>query len=156
MSIAASLQNYLARKHIEYDLVSHPLTMASLSTARASHVPPNCLAKGVILRTDDSYIVAVLPASDRISWADLKSQLGENFALASEMELDQLFEDCVRGAIPPVGECYGLDAVVEDSIRDQPDIYFEGGDHTTLVHMSQAQFARLTGNARHGRFAASH
>jgi Ala-tRNA(Pro) deacylase len=153
MSIAATLQKHLARKQIEYDVVSHPWTTASVSAAEACHVSPDCLAKGVVLRTKDSYVVAVLPASHRICWADLKAQLGESFALATEKELEQLFEDCARGAIPPIGECYGLDAVVEDSICDQPDIYFEGGDHTTLVHVSRTQFAELTGHARHGHFA---
>jgi Ala-tRNA(Pro) deacylase len=64
-------------------------------------------------------------------------ELGENFALASENELEQLFEDCVAGAVPPVGEAYGLDAVVEPSISGQRDLYFEGGDHATLVHVTQ-------------------
>jgi Ala-tRNA(Pro) deacylase len=154
MPIAASLQKHLSRKHIEYDVVSHPPTMASVLTAQACHVPPDRLAKSVVVRTGDRYVLAVLPASRRISMADLKAELGENFALASENELEQLFEDCAPGAIPPVGECYGLDAVVERSVCDQPDVYFEGGDHATLVHVSQSQFAQLTGHAPHARFAA--
>ena len=99
-------------------------------------------------------MLAVLPASRRISRVDLKAELGEDFALATENELEQLFEDCVLGAIPPIGECYGLDAVVETTVCDQPDVYFEGGDHATLVHVSQAQFAELTGHAPHAHFAA--
>jgi len=154
MSIAASLQRHLSRKRVEYDVVSHPPTMASVPTAMASHVSPDSLAKGVVVRTADRYVLAVLPASRRISRADLKAELGENFAFASENELEQLFEDCAPGAIPPIGECYGLDAVVEPSICDQPDIYFEGGDHATLVHVTRTQFAKLMGGAAHARFAA--
>ena len=41
----------------------------------------------------------------------------------------------------------------DDSIEAQPEIYMEAGDHETLVHISHAQFARLTANARHGRFS---
>ena len=37
-----------------------------------------------------------------------------------------------------------------------PDIYIEGGDHATLVHMSQEQFAGLTATAQHGRFSTRH
>ena len=154
MSIAASLQRHLSRKRVEYEVVSHPPTMASILTAQACRVPPERLAKGVVVRTGDRYVLAVLPASRRISRADLKAELGENFALASENELEQLFEDCAPGAIPPISECYGLDAVVEPSICDQPDVYFEGGDHATLVHVSRTQFADLTGNVPHARVAA--
>jgi len=74
--------------------------------------------------------------------------------LASEGEIEGLFEDCARGAVPAVGECYGLDTVIDDSLDEQPDVYFEGGDHATLVHMSHAQFANLTAAARHASFSS--
>ena len=154
MAIAPSLQKHLLRKRIEYDVVPHPPTLASALTALACGVPPERVAKGVVVRTGDRYLLAVLPASRRISRVELKAELGEDFALASENELEQLFDDCVLGAVPPIGEVYGLDAVVEPSICDQPDVYFEGGDHATLVHVTQNQFAELTGSAAHARFAA--
>jgi Ala-tRNA(Pro) deacylase len=154
MSIAPTLQNYLARKQVEYDLLAHSETMASMPTAEVCHIPADCLVKGVVLRTGNGYVLAILPASCRIRPALLREMLGEDFALATERELDQLFGDCAHGAVPPIGECYGLDVVVEDSIRARPDIYFEAGDHTTAVHMGGTQFARLTGDAPHGCFAA--
>src|SRR5262249_31646563 len=64
-----------------------------------------------------------------------------------------LFPDCAIGAVPAIGECYDVDVVVDESIQEQPDVYLEGGDHTSLVHISQAQFARLMSSARHGRFS---
>jgi Ala-tRNA(Pro) deacylase len=155
MAIATTLQHHLASKHIEYDLVPHPETMSAMRTAKTCHVPAHCLAKGVVVRTKGSYVLADPPASHQIERADLKGQLGGSFSLASERELDKLFPDCAHGAIPPIGECYGVNSVVEDSIREQPDIYFEGGDHTTLVHVAQAQFARLVGNAPHGCFSVT-
>jgi len=48
----------------------------------------------------------------------------------------------------------GLNIIVDDSIEAQPEIYMEAGDHETLLHLSHAQFARLTANALHGRFSA--
>ena len=60
---------------------------------------------------------------------------------------------CAVRFLQPPGECYGLDTVVDDSIEHQPEVYLEGGDHETLVHMSHAQFASLTATARHGSFS---
>lgn len=154
MTIALTLQAYLERKCVEYDLVAHRSTTSSISTARASHIPAGSLAKAVVLRGRDDYLLAVLPASRRLQLADLKAVFGEKFALATELELDQLIPDCTHGAVPAIGECYGLDVIIEDKILQQPEVYFEGGDHATLVHMRQTQFARLTGEARHGRFSA--
>jgi Ala-tRNA(Pro) deacylase len=152
MTIALTLQAYLERKRVEYDLIEHRPTRSSVSTAHACHISAASLAKGVVLRTRDSYILAILPASQRVRLDYLKATFGEQLEFATEHELDQLIPDCKHGAVPPIGECYGLDIVVEDSIRDELEVYFEGGDHRTLVHMGQAQFARLTKEARHGRF----
>jgi NAD(P)-dependent dehydrogenase (short-subunit alcohol dehydrogenase family) len=44
--------------------------------------------------------------------------------------------------------------IVDDSIEAPRDIYMEGGDHTTLIHLGRGQFAQLTAEAWHGRFTA--
>jgi Ala-tRNA(Pro) deacylase len=156
MAIAQTLQKYLAAKRVKYDVVAHEPTNSSMRTAETCHIPGDRLAKAVLLRDEMGYALAVLPASHHIRLSELQRQFGDDVRLASEREIVELFQDCVRGAIPAVGECYGLDLVVDDSIDEQPEVYFEGGDHSTLVHMSRAQFAGLTATARHGSFSARH
>jgi Ala-tRNA(Pro) deacylase len=105
------------------------------------------------LRHDGGYLLAVLPASHHLRLTDLRSQIGDDVDLADEQEISSLFPDCAFGAVPPVGECYGLDVIVDDSMQERPDVYLEGGNHMTLVHMDQGQFSRLMAEARHGRFS---
>jgi Ala-tRNA(Pro) deacylase len=152
MSIAPTVQRFLDQ-NVTYDVIPHEPTMSSMRTAEACHISGDCLAKGVVLRRNGGYMLAVLPASHRIRLADLRMQLGQDVDLAVEDEIDQLFRDCVHGAVPPVGRCYGLDVIVDDSIDEKPHIYMEGGDHETLIHMTHAQFARLMASARHGHFS---
>jgi Ala-tRNA(Pro) deacylase len=154
MAIAQTLQKYLAAKRVKYDVIAHDPTSSSMRTAETCHISGDRLAKAVLLRDEMGYALAVLPASHHIRLSELKRQFGDDVSLASEREIVELFEDCVRGAIPAIGECYGLDLVVDDSIDEQPEVYFEGGDHSTLVRMSHAQFAGLTATARHGSFSA--
>jgi Ala-tRNA(Pro) deacylase len=156
MAIALTLERYLDTNHVKYDVIAHAPTNSSMQTAEACHIPGDRLAKAVLLRDEVGYALAVLPASHHIRLSELRRQFGDDVDLATEGEIADLFEDCVRGAIPAVGECYGLDTVVDDSMDEQPEVYFEGGDHATLVHMSHAQFAGLTATARHGCFSAHH
>jgi Ala-tRNA(Pro) deacylase len=153
MAIAPILQKHLDSR-VTYELITHEPTMSSTRTAQACHVSGNCLAKGIVLRRNGGYLLAVLPASHHIRMPDLQEQLGDDLTLADEQELRQLFPDCALGAVPAVGECYDLDVIVDDSIQEQPEVYIEAGDHSTLVHLSQAQFARLMADARHGRFSS--
>ena len=152
MTIAPTLQRYLDQ-NVTYEAISHAPTLSSMRTAEACHISGDGLAKGIVLRRDGGYMLAVLPASHHIRLAELRRQIGDDVDLADEMEIDQLFRDCAHGAVPPVGECYGLDVIVDDSIQEQPEIYLESGDHETLLHMSQAQFAQVIAQARHGRLS---
>jgi Ala-tRNA(Pro) deacylase len=156
MAIALTLERYLDAKNVKYDVIAHAPTKCSLETAETCHIPGDRIAKGVLLRDDVGYALAVLPASHHIRLSELRKQFGDDVDLASEREVADLFGDCERGAIPAIGECYGLDMVVDESIEEQPEIYFEAGDHTTLVHMTHAQFAKMTATARHARFSTEH
>jgi Ala-tRNA(Pro) deacylase len=153
--LAPTLEKYLIDRGTTYDVIPHERTDSSLETVETSHIPADRLAKGVLLRDRQGYWLAVLPASRHVRLSDLREDLGDRVDLASEEEIAEVFRDCARGAIPPFGQCYGLDVIVDNSIDLQPELYCEGGDHATLVHMSQAEFARLNGQARHGSFASA-
>ena len=153
MAIALTLQQYLDEHGVTYDVVAHAPTLSSMRTAEASHVPGDCLAKAVVLKQEAGYLLVVLPASHRLRLDDVRAWLNGRVELATEQEIEALFRDCARGAVPAIGEPYGMDMIVDDSIATQPDIYFEGGDHATLVHMTGAQFARLTDGTQHGQFS---
>lgn len=154
MSIAPTLQKYLTAENIQYAEILHEPTMSSTRTAEVCHISGDRLAKGIVLRRNGDYMLAVMPASHHLRLSELRTKLGEDVDMADETEIDQLFRDCAHGAVPAVGQCYGLNLIVDDSIGAQPEIYMEAGDHATLLHLSQAQFARLTANALHGRFSA--
>jgi Ala-tRNA(Pro) deacylase len=152
MTIAPTLQTYLDR-NIVYGIIPHEPSMTSSRTAQACHVPGGCLAKGVVLRHDGRHVLAVLPASHHLDLPGFKEQFGKDAELASEDEISQLFSDCSRGAVPPIGNCYGLDVFLDDSISDLAEVYMEAGDHETLLCMRQSEFRKLTGGARRARFS---
>ena len=153
MSIAPILQRYLVAENVEYDVIAHNPTMSSARTAEACRISGDRLAKAIVLRRDAGYMLAGLPASHHLRLSDLRNQLGDDVEMAKEAEIDSLFPDCAHGAVPPLGHCYALPLVVDDSIESQPEIYMEAGDHATLLHMSHAQFAQLMAHARHGNFS---
>jgi len=153
MTISARLKWYLDSHGVKYELVPHSHTGTSLGAAQAAHVPGERLAKSVLLEDERGYLMAVLPASRRISLRDLEEQLERHLELASEAELSQLFLDCDIGALPPVGAAFGIPTVVDDSLMNAPDVWFEAGDHEDLVHMRGIEFLSLLTGARHGRFS---
>ena len=154
MAIATTVSNYLAEYGIEYDILSHPHTSTSGESAQATHIPGNRLAKSVILEDELGYLMVILPASRQVDLGELHRQMNRNLGLATESELGQLFRDCEIGALPALGPAYGIETLVDDLIAEQPDIYFEAGDHEQLIHVSAESFNVLLGErAGHGRFS---
>ena len=154
MTTASKLTQYLTSHGASYDELPHALTMSSLRTAEACHVSADCLAKAVVLQDDGGYLLAVLPASHHLRFQALEKQRHQPVRMVTEDEIGRLFPDCAPGAVPPIGAAYGLDTIVDDSIAERPDIYFEGGDHETLVHMSGPAFRALMADAQHGCFSS--
>ena len=152
MSIAPQLRQFLDQSKVEYDIIEHRPTKSAMETARSCDIPAERLAKAVLLDTDDEdHLLAVLPSDRRLELSELRSELGSKPRLSDEAEVGKLFRDCELGAVPPVG--YGITTIVDDRLEQQPDVYFEAGDHKSLVHMDSSAFSRLTQDARHGRFS---
>ncbi len=149
MAIAMTLQQYLDDRHVTYDVTEHRKTGCSTKTAQASHVPGDNLAKGVVLKWDDSYILAVVPATRHVEIEKVTDIVEGPVVLASEPEVARLFPDCEQGAVPVMGEAYGLPTIVDERLDDCDDIYFEGGDHRSLVHITGDHFSHLMSDMTH-------
>ncbi len=154
MGIALTMQEYLEDNHVPYDVARHAKTGSSATTAHAGHVPGGSLAKGVVLRWDGSYLLAVVPASRHVDLDKVQSLIGEPVELATEDEASALFPDCDTGAVPVLGAPYRVACVVDEGLEAREDVYFEGGDHRTLVHVSGDGFDRLMYGVPHGRISA--
>ena len=152
MTIAARVSDYLAEQDVDYEIIDHPHSATSMETAQLAHVPGDCIAKSVVLGDDRGYLLAVLPASCRVDLGELHRQTNRNLGLVTEYELDALFDDCEPGAVPPFGNVYDIDTIVDENLVEQSDIYFEAGDHERLIHVSAETFDSLLGDALHSEF----
>lgn len=153
MAISKCLKDYLDARGANYEVLSHRQTRSSADTARNADIPGDQLAKTVILEDENGYFMAVVPSTHRVDLGGLHHKLHRQVGLATESDLKDLFSDCVLGAVPPIGEAYGIPSYMDISLDDESDVYFEGGDHEVLVHMSGRDFRDLTRNAAHGRFS---
>ena len=154
MAIATSLQDYLQRHDIPYDIIEHAPAMTMRAAAHETGISEDSVVKAVLLEDEDGYVLVAVPASCHVQLGRVARLLKHPVGLASETEVAELFGDCARGALPPVGDAYGLDMVVDEQLDAQLDLYFEGGDHRSLVHVKGEDFARLQHEARYGHVGA--
>ncbi|MET3521775.1 aminoacyl-tRNA deacylase [Mesorhizobium sp. M4B.F.Ca.ET.215.01.1.1] len=153
MTIANKLKHFIDGKGVFYDTVEHHRTSTSRQSAIAAHVPGSIMAKSVVVHHELGYALAVVPSTHRIELGTLQSIMDKRLGLASEDEVVSLFGDCDVGAVPPIGAAYDVPVILDESLGAADDVYFEGGDHRTLVHVSGKDFRNLTTDARQARFS---
>ncbi|MBA1332895.1 prolyl-tRNA synthetase, partial [Candidatus Endoriftia persephone str. Guaymas] len=61
MTIATSVMNMLNERHIPYEVLEHAKTATSPQAALAAHVPDDHIAKGVLMKDNIGYMLAVIP-----------------------------------------------------------------------------------------------
>jgi len=147
MSLSPTLAEFLSRHGTPYALEHHMHSFCSLESAREAGVDEESLAKSVVLEDDSGFVLAVLPASRRLELERVREELGRALHVSREQDMARLFPDCECGAVPPIGAAYGLQTVLDASLEERDEIYFEAGDHETLVRMEGAAFLDLLEDA---------
>ncbi|MEH6578756.1 MAG: YbaK/EbsC family protein [Amphritea sp.] len=150
MSVSPTLQNYLNRRDIPYRLIRHPYAETSLSSAIAAHVPARRMAKAVVLKDDEGFMMAVVPSDRRVDLNAINRQMGRIFAPAGQRDVKILFGDCNKGAVPALGQAYNMRVIWDDHLAEEPDCFMEAGDHTDLLCLSQSTFKQVMTDLPHG------
>lgn len=149
MAIAKTLINYLKERGIDYDLIAHDHTATAEASAHAAHVPTHQVAKAVVLRDDSGYVISVLPANHSLEVQWVNDELDRQLEMACEDEFKKLFDDCETGAVPALGEAYGLKVIWDDELAYTSDIYIEAGDHEHLIWLERRDFKKLMSGLPH-------
>jgi Ala-tRNA(Pro) deacylase len=144
MPILTTLREYLDKQKVPYEVLAHRQAFTAQEVAEAQHVHGAELAKVVMLRSGPQFVMAVLPAPQRVDVDRARAAIGKpDLVLATEAEFEGLFPQCEAGAMPPFGNLYGLPVFVDQTLTRDETIVFNAGTHTQTVKMKYADFARL-------------
>ena len=138
------LKQFLDENQVRYVSIRHSPAFTAQETAASAHIPGRELAKTVMVKIDGAMAMAVLAATKRLDLELLRQAAGaQKVTLADEKEFSGAFPDCEPGAMPPLGNLYGLDVYVDESLREDEQIAFNAGSHAELIQMDYQEFERL-------------
>jgi Ala-tRNA(Pro) deacylase len=140
------VKNYLDLQHVPYQHHVHSTAFTAQQLAAAERISGTIVAKTVVVKADDQFLMAVLPATAKVDTAALKSALNaRELELATEREFQELFPDSDVGAMPPFGNLYELPVCAEESLARAEEIVFNAGTHEDAIRMRYSDFSRLVG-----------
>ena len=144
MPMLGKLQEFLDLSGVDYTHTVHLAAYTAREVASAEHVPPQEVAKVVIVCATGEYKMLVLPASKVVDFQEVRDALGCNTArLATETELSRLFQDCELGAMPPFGNLYNMKVLMDANLLADERIVFNAGTHRDVVHLLQEDYRRM-------------
>ena len=125
-----AVSRYLNEKRVEHEVVEHDERFTAAGEARASGIGPEDAAKDVVLRRGNAYVLAVIPASERLDLRKAAKLLDEGeLRLATEEEIAAEFSQFEVGALPPFGPLLDIAQIVDRRLLDVERVLCSGGDH---------------------------
>jgi Ala-tRNA(Pro) deacylase len=138
------LVQWLEAHGVEHDIHEHRRSVTARETARAEGIDPRRFAKCVgVITAEGRHALLVVEATDRIDLLKAREALDtDHIRLLSEAELFELAPDCEIGAIPPIGELWGLPVYADNELREDQEIAFHAGNHRFTVHVDRASWVQ--------------
>ena len=131
-----------------FRVLRHPPVQTSREAAAIRGTALEAGAKALVIRADDRPVHLVLPADRRVDNARLRTLLdARRVRFVTPDELLAL-TGCLPGAVPPFGNLFGLEVLVDEELTRVDEIAFNAGSRAVSLTMRCADFVRLAGAAR--------
>jgi Ala-tRNA(Pro) deacylase len=146
MSQTVDLVRELDRARVPYELIPHETTMTALAEARVLGAEPQDVAKTLVLESEDGFVRAVLPASERIDLRKVRELLhARELELATEATLAGAYPDFELGAVPPLGGPANDPVLIDRRLTTRAAVVFEAGRHDESVRVKPDDLVAVTG-----------
>jgi Ala-tRNA(Pro) deacylase len=138
------LLRYLDSNKVEYRVKEHAPAYSAHDVAVSTLVSERELAKAILVSVDGRFWMTVLRTDHRVNTQMIKRAFGaKQVHLAHEEDLESFFPDCQIGAMPPLGNLYGLPVMVDESLAEDEEIVFNACTHTRVIRMKFKDFKEL-------------
>jgi HD-like signal output (HDOD) protein/prolyl-tRNA editing enzyme YbaK/EbsC (Cys-tRNA(Pro) deacylase) len=150
MSTSNTVHRFLEAQDIPFNLV--PISASSNGALQSGdkEISFDAIARAIILKDMRGMLMAVLPSSCQLNLGVLNRQLHRRLQPAKTADYRGVFADCQPKLLPALGEAYGFETIIDDSLLDQDYVYLFTGNPGELVRISGQDFQLLHSNAWYG------
>lgn len=141
-----NILEYLKKQNVTHQCVPHPDLDNAGGLAASLGLPPESVAKTILLRANGGYryIVAVYPAVWSVDLERLSALLGgTQLRVATELDAAAHCPDCEAGLVPPFGSQYAMSTVVDERLAREPEIVFAGNTREKAIRIRFEDYRQL-------------
>jgi Ala-tRNA(Pro) deacylase len=143
---AHAVAEYLEARGAAFELVEHEPTMSAAAAAAATRHSQSEVAKTIVLRDGAGYVLAVIPASERLDLHKVRDLLGasRSLQLAGEDEIAHDFRTLEVGAVASAGPRLPAAELIDQRLLEADRVLCAGGDHRHAIVLAPREIVRLT------------
>jgi Ala-tRNA(Pro) deacylase len=140
------IHEFLRSRGVWFEGLIYQPASSSTKRARNARITGRRVAKAVLVRVGESFVLAVLPASCQIDLDRLSQVVGSaasEIRLATPEEVLATFSDCEPGVVPAFGRLYGLPTLVDSGLSETGDIVVSANTRHEGLWMHFRDFAAV-------------
>lgn len=142
MPVSAKLQKHLAKNTVVYDVVPHKTVFTVYDLAQTTKEKLNTIVKTLLVKYDQDYVLAVVPAHLRLDLIALKKFLkAKKLELAKEKDMLKKFK-VKPGAMTPFGSMYKVGVVVDTSLVKAEKVLMSAGSFTESLRVKMKHYLK--------------
>lgn len=120
---------------IKYEVMEHEPVYTSEQAAKVRNESVNSGAKSLLLKSNNGFILAVLPGGKRLSSKKVKNILKlKDLRFATPQEVKEIM-GCEVGACYPLGKIIGIKTIIANSLSENSEISFNPGLHDKTIKL---------------------
>jgi len=164
MTLGKKIAKYLDDAKYKYELVEHKTTYTAWDTSQTERVKPQEVAKALVMKADNDYVLALIPANrnlDKQKLLKIINSIRKKTETKNAKKIDFAKEAWMKknllgkvGATPPFGKLVGLEIYADNLLLKNKKIYLGSGEYTLSIRVNTSQYLKIE-NPIKGGFSKS-
>lgn len=149
MAIAKKVLSHLEKADAKYEIVEHKKVYTAYDAALTMRRKIEEIVKNLIIKTDNAYILVLVPANKNLDLKKLKVLVNKNsekpvkkVEIPKENIMTKVFK-VKHGAMPAFGSLYKIPVYLDKSLQKQKKAIFPAGSYTESLELTIKDFEKL-------------
>lgn len=152
--IPNKVTNYLQKNQVKFEVIEHRQVFTAHDLAMTLHLQHSQIAKSLLMKADNDFILAILPADKNLDMKKLaKLVAAKKISMPKEKVMTEKFK-VKPGALPAFGGLYKLPVFVDKLVMKQKKILVSAGSFVDSILINPKDYVRLE-MATLGNFSVS-
>jgi Ala-tRNA(Pro) deacylase len=153
MPISKKITKYLDENKYKYEIIEHKMTYTAWDTSQTEKIKPQEVAKALVMKTDNDYVVALLPANRYLDKQKLLKLINIGRKKAGEKifkKIDFAKEAWMKknlpgkvGAVPPFEKLLKIKIFIDNLLAKNKKIYLGSGEYVFSIIINVGQYLKI-------------